>query len=163
MAKTVNKVILVGRLGADPDVRYTQDGNPIVNFNLATNEPVRTNEGNWEERAEWHRVVVFRRLAELCANYLGKGQMVYIEGKLRTRQWEDNQGVKRYTTEVVARDVVFLGGRQEQGGQASPPYSNYGSGPAPRPAPAAPARQEGPLPDLPAPPETADPDDDIPF
>jgi single-strand DNA-binding protein len=117
MAGTINKVILIGRLGADPDVRYMADGTPVVNFNMATNEPVRSADGTWEERAEWHRVVVFRKLAETCANLLGKGRLVYVEGKLQTRQWQDAQGVKRYTTEILAREIRFLdstGNRPEQ-------------------------------------------------
>ena len=97
MAGTINKVILIGRLGADPDVRYMADGTPVINFNMATNEPVRSADGTWEERAEWHRVVAFRKLAETMASLLGKGRLVYVEGKLQTRQWQDNQGVKRYT------------------------------------------------------------------
>jgi single-strand DNA-binding protein len=119
MARGVNKVILIGRLGADPEVRFTTSGTQVVQFNLATSEAVKTDEGKWEERPEWHRVVVFERLAENCAKFLSKGREVYIEGKLRTRQWEDNQGIKRYTTEIVARDVQFLGGTGGQARQAS--------------------------------------------
>ena len=110
MARTLNKVILIGRLGTDPDIRYMPDGTPVVNFNIATDEPVRSDQGGWESRAEWHRIVAYRRLAEICANYLSKGQLVCVEGKLRTRQWEDSQGVRRYTTEIIARDVVFMSG-----------------------------------------------------
>jgi single-strand DNA-binding protein len=119
MARGVNKVILIGRLGADPEVRFTTSGTQVVQFNLATSEAVKTDEGKWEERPEWHRVVVFERLAENCAKFLSKGREVYIEGKLRTRQWEDNQGIKRYTTEIVARDVQFLGGTGGQARQAN--------------------------------------------
>jgi len=108
MARTLNKVILIGRLGADPDIRYTQTGMPVVRFNLATDERVRVAEGNWEDRTEWHRIVVFGKVAENCANYLSKGRLVYVEGRLRTNQWEDAQGVKRSTTEIVASDVGFL-------------------------------------------------------
>lgn len=108
MTRGINKVILVGRLGSDPDVRFAPDGTAVVRFNIATNEPVRSSEGTWEERTEWHRIVVFGKQADLCKNYLTKGRLVYIEGRLRTRQWEDNQGVKRFTTEIVARDVQFL-------------------------------------------------------
>jgi single-strand DNA-binding protein len=130
---TVNKVILIGRLGADPDVRYLQDGSPVVKFNMATNERVRAGEGNWEDRPEWHRVVAFGKLAENCGNYLNKGKLVYVEGRLQTRQWEDAQGVKRYTTEIVARDVQFLsaaGDRQpqaqaNQSGMKSDSYQSY--------------------------------------
>jgi single-strand DNA-binding protein len=108
MAGTINKVILIGRLGADPDVRYMTDGTPVVTFNMATNEPVRSAEGTWEERAEWHRIVAYRKLAETMANFLNKGRLVYVEGKLQTKQWQDAQGVKRYTTEIVARDIKLM-------------------------------------------------------
>ncbi len=110
MARGVNKVILVGRIGKDPEVRYTAAGSAVVQFSVATNEPVRTDDGKWEERAEWHRVVAFDRLAETCSQLLSKGRLVYVEGMLRTRQWEDQQGVKRYTTEINARDIQVLDG-----------------------------------------------------
>jgi len=126
MAKgTVNKVILVGRLGGDPDVRYTPNGMAIAKFNLATNERVPAGEGNWEDRTEWHRIVVFGKLAETCGNYLSKGRLVYVEGSLRTQQWEDAQGVKRYTTEIVARDMTMLGGGAGEGQQSQ---GQYGQG-----------------------------------
>jgi single-strand DNA-binding protein len=118
MAGTVNKVILIGRLGADPDVRYSQDGSPVVRFNMATNERAKSPDGNWEDRPEWHRVVVFGKLAENCANYLNKGKLVFVEGRLQTRQWDDAQGVRRYSTEIVARDVQFLSGAGERPLQA---------------------------------------------
>lgn len=108
MAGSVNKVILIGRLGADPEIRYSAGGMAVANFNMATNERVPTGDGNWEEKPEWHRVVVFDKRAENCGKFLNKGSLVYVEGRLQTRQWEDAQGVKRYTTEVVARDVQFL-------------------------------------------------------
>lgn len=163
MARTVNKVILLGRLGADPDVRYLQDGTPVANFSLATNEPFRGSDGNWEERTEWHRVAAFQRLAEVCANYLSKGGQVYVEGKLRTRQWEDAQGVKRYSTEIVARELVLLGGRGDQTGEFQtnqPGYkSNYGGGKQSRQQPAGEPSSPQSLPEMATPP----PDDDIPF
>lgn len=108
MTRGVNKVILVGRLGSDPDVRYAPNGTAVARFNIATTERVPIGEKNWEDRTEWHRIVVFGKLAETCRDYLGKGRLVYIEGRLRTQQWEDNQGVKRLTTEIVARDIQFL-------------------------------------------------------
>ena len=108
MAGTINKVILIGRLGADPDVRYMQDGTPIVNFNMATDEPVRSADGTWETRAEWHRIVAYRKLAETCANLLGKGRLVYVEGRLRLRTWEGQDGQKRARNEVIADRVKFL-------------------------------------------------------
>lgn len=116
---TVNKVILVGRLGGDPDVRYAANGTAVAKFSLATNERVPAGEGNWEDRTEWHRIVVFGKLAETCGNYLSKGRLVFIEGSIRTQQWEDAQGVKRYTTEIVARDMQMLSGGESQQGQAS--------------------------------------------
>src|SRR5512142_50861 len=118
MAGTVNKVILIGRLGADPDIRYTPDGSPVVNFRMANDERVRGADGNWEDKPEWHRVVVFGKLAENCGTYLNKGKLVYVEGRIQTRQWEDNQGVKRYMTEIVAREVKFLSGSAEQSAQS---------------------------------------------
>jgi single-strand DNA-binding protein len=129
MARGVNKVIIIGNLGADPDIRYSASGTAVAKFNVATTERVPAGEGNWEDRTEWHRIVVFGKTAEHCGNYLSKGRQVYVEGSLRTNQWEDAQGVKRYTTEIVARDIQFLGSvddqsRQSQGGGAS--YSKGG-------------------------------------
>lgn len=110
---SVNKVILVGNLGADPEVRYTQGGQAVCNFNVATNERWKDKtSGQPEERTEWHRVVVWGKLAELCRDYLAKGRTVYLEGRLQTRKWEKD-GVARYTTEVVAQTVQFLGARGE--------------------------------------------------
>jgi single-strand DNA-binding protein len=119
MARGVNKVILVGNLGADPEIRFSPSGTAVTKFRLATTESVRNSEGNWEDRTEWHRVVAFGKTAETCGQFLAKGRQVYIEGKLQTQQWEDAQGVKHYTTEVVARDVLFLGGAAGQARQAS--------------------------------------------
>ncbi len=108
MAASVNKVILVGRLGADPEIRYTPGGQPVATLRLATNEWSGAGEQR-EERTEWHRVVVWGKLAERCGEYLKKGRQVYIEGRLRTRSWEDRDHNKRYTTEIVAGTVQFLG------------------------------------------------------
>lgn len=108
MIRGINKVIIVGRLGADPDLRFAPNGTAIARFNVATTERVPVGEGNWDDRTEWHRVVVFGRLAEMCGNYLSKGRLVYVEGRLRTQQWEDKQGTKRFTTEIIARDIQFL-------------------------------------------------------
>jgi single-strand DNA-binding protein len=156
MAGTVNKVILIGRLGADPDVRYTPEGSPVVNFRMATNEPVRGADGSWEERPEWHRIVVFGKLAENCGTYLNKGKLVYVEGKLKTRQWDDAQGVKHYTTEVVAREVHFLGSAGEQSS-----LQTHGSQSASRTT-AAPGYGSRPLTEE-LPPVPSAPDEDIPF
>jgi len=123
----VNKVILIGRLGADPEVRYTQEGMMVTNLRLATNEYRKDKSGERVDRTEWHRVVAFGKLAEICGNYLSKGRLVYIEGSLRTRQWEDKEGNKRSTTEIMANNMQMLeskgGGREEGGtGGGMPPY-----------------------------------------
>ncbi len=112
----VNKVILIGRLGRDPEVRYTQGGQTVANLRLATSERYKDRNGQMQEATEWHSVVVWGKQAELAKQYLTKGREVYIEGALRTRQWQDQQGQKRYTTEVVARSIQFIGGRPGAGG-----------------------------------------------
>jgi single-strand DNA-binding protein len=112
---SVNRVILVGNLGRDPELRYIQSGQAVANFSVATNEKWRDKEGNNQERTEWHRIVVWGKSAENCAQYLVKGRSVYIEGKLQTREWEDREGNKRTTTEIVAQTVQFLGGRSGAG------------------------------------------------
>ena len=105
----VNKVILVGNLGADPTMRYTPNGTAVANFNIATTERFTNKEGEKESRTEWHRIVAWARLAEICNEYLKKGKQVYVEGRLQTRSWEDQQGNKKFTTEVVANNMVMLG------------------------------------------------------
>jgi len=115
----LNKVMLIGRLGKDPELRYSQGGAPVANFTVATDESYTDRDGNRQERTEWHRIVVFQRQAENCANYLAKGSLVYIEGSLQTRKWQDQQGQDRYTTEIRAQKVTFLdrrGDRQQTGG-----------------------------------------------
>jgi single-strand DNA-binding protein len=105
----INKVILVGRLGKDPEVRYTPSGVTVANFSIATSEEWKDREtGEKQERTEWHRIVAWRRLGEICGEYLRKGKQVYIEGKLQTRSWEDRDGNKRYTTEIVASNMQML-------------------------------------------------------
>jgi single-strand DNA-binding protein len=106
----VNKVIIVGRLGADPEVKTVSNGNTVTRLSVATSENWNDKDGQKQERTEWHRVVVWGKLAELCGKYLSKGRQVYLEGRLQTRSWEDQQGQKRYTTEIVANTVQFLGG-----------------------------------------------------
>ena len=116
----INKVILIGHLGSDPEVRYTPDGTAVANFNIATSEEwtdKATNEK--KERTEWHRIVAWRRLGEICGEYLSKGRQVYVEGKLQTRSWEKD-GVTRYTTEIVASDVQFLGAKESTDAYRSP-------------------------------------------
>lgn len=105
----VNKVILVGNLGADPTMRYTPGGTAVANFNIATTEKFTNKNGERESRTEWHRVVAWAKLAEICNQYLKKGKQVYIEGRLQTRQWEDQSGASKYTTEVIASNMVMLG------------------------------------------------------
>ena len=112
----VNKVILIGHLGDDPEVRYTASGTAVAKFRLATNESYTDKDGNRQELTEWHRVVVWGKLAEICGQYLAKGRQVYIEGRLRTSSYEKD-GVKRYTTEVVARDMQMLGSAPNRGGR----------------------------------------------
>lgn len=107
---SLNKVTLIGNLGGDPEVRFTPGGQAVCNFNMATNERWNNkNTGQPEERTEWHRIVVWGKLAELCKEYLSKGRAVYVEGRLQTRKWEDKQGQTRYTTEIVAQTILFLG------------------------------------------------------
>jgi single-strand DNA-binding protein len=111
----VNKVILIGNLGRDPEIRYTPGGQAVANFSLATTESFTSREGKREERTEWHRIVVWGKTAENCAQYLAKGRTVYVEGRIQTREWEDKEGQKRRTTEVVAQTVQFLGGPRGAG------------------------------------------------
>lgn len=111
----VNKVILVGNLGGDPTMRYTPSGTAVANFNIATTERYTNRSGERESRTEWHRVVAWGRLAEICNQYLKKGKQIYVEGRLQTRNWEDQSGNKRYTTEVIANNMVMLGRAGESG------------------------------------------------
>ena len=110
----VNKVILIGNLGADPEIRYTPSGMAVANFNIATSEKWTTKEGQKEDRTEWHKIVTFGKLAEICGEYLAKGRPVYLEGRIQTRQWEDRDGNKRYTTEIVANQMQMLGGKGDR-------------------------------------------------
>lgn len=122
----VNKIILIGRLGGDPEVRYTQDGTMVTNFNLATDEQWKDKNGEKVQKTEWHKIVTFRKLAEICGNYLAKGRLVYIEGRIQTRAWDDKDGNKRYTTEIVASNMQMLE-RKEQGA-GSYQGGGFGSG-----------------------------------
>ena len=148
----VNKAILIGNLGRDPEVRYTADGRAIANFSIATSEEWTDKQsGEKKEQTEWHRIVVFGRMGEVCGEYLSKGRQVYVEGRLQTRSWEKD-GVTRYTTEINASTVKFLGPRSA--------YDSTGPGPASAPRPQAQAQpQSQPGPSYAEPP----PDDDIPF
>ena len=152
MARGVNKAILIGNLGNDPDMRYTAGGAAVANISIATAESWRDKEsGEQQERTEWHRVVFFGRLAEIVGEYLRKGSQVYVEGRIQTRKWQDKEGQDRYTTEIVGNELQMLGGKS--GGSA-----NYES--APQPQQSAPAPQTAAS-STPAPAD--DFDDDIPF
>lgn len=158
----VNKVILVGRLGRDPETRYTSSGQAVCNFTMATDETFKSRSGEKQQRTEWHRIVLWARLAEIAQQYLKKGQLVYIEGRLQTRQWDDKRdGSKKTTTEVVATAMKFLGGGRGEGAAAGAGASG-GMG--------APARQHEEIEQGPPPDETQAPgpgpeisDEDIPF
>ena len=139
---SVNKVILIGNLGRDPELRFTRDGQGVANFTLATNERWRDKEGNNQERTELHRIVVWGKQAENCAQYLQKGRSVYVEGRLQTREWEDKEGQKRRTTEIVAQTVQFLGSRGSGSGGPPPGGGERDPGPS---APAGPGGDEIPF------------------
>ncbi len=118
----VNKAILIGNLGRDPELRYTQSGQAVVNFSIATSENWTDKNGERQERTEWHRIVVWGKAGENCARFLSKGRMVYVEGRIQTREWEDREGQKRTTTEINAQTVTFLGGAGAgRGGEAGAP------------------------------------------
>ena len=126
----VNKVIIIGNLGADPEIKYTQSNVPLATFRVATTENWKDQSGEWQERTEWHRIVAWRHLAERAERFLRKGKQVYVEGRLETRKWQDRDGNDRYTTEVVARDLMILGRREEGegGGQQFAGQSQEGAG-----------------------------------
>ena len=128
MAGTYNRAIIIGRLGQDPDLRYTQGGTPVANMSLATDESYTDRDGNRQKRTEWHKVVVWNRQAETVANYLGKGRMALVEGTLQNNKWQDNQGQNRVTTEIRAQRVVFMDSQQSQDTAARAPGSGEGSG-----------------------------------
>lgn len=153
MAKSVNKVILVGHVGKDPEVKYTPSGTAVANFSIATNDRFKDKEGQWQDRTEWHRVVAWQRTAEIVGEYVKKGSNVYVEGKLQTRSWDDKEtGQKKYMTEIWVNDLVLLGGRgagDEAGGRARSASAGFDQR-VPEPAGAPP--QPGEI-----------TDDDIPF
>jgi single-strand DNA-binding protein len=134
---SVNKVIIIGNLGRDPETRYMPDGGAITNISVATTEQWKDKNGEKQEKTEWHRVAFFGKLAEIAGEYLKKGSQVYVEGRLQTREWEKD-GVKRYTTEIVANQMQMLGSRQGMGG-AAPERDPGGEGAASRPASSKPA------------------------
>ncbi|MBO67288.1 MAG: single-stranded DNA-binding protein [Acidiferrobacteraceae bacterium] len=146
MARGVNKVILVGNLGADPEVRYTANGDAVSTISVATNRSYKRKDSDeWTQETEWHRVVVFGRSAEAISQYLTKGREVYVEGRLRTNKYEDKDGIERWSTEIVANDVQFLGGRGDESG------ANFGEPPIKASKASNPKGQDSDL------------DDDIPF
>ena len=149
MARGINKVILVGHLGRDPEVRYSPSGAAIANVTIATSEGWKDKQtGEQKERTEWHRVVFFSRLAEIAGEYLRKGSQVYVEGRLQTRKWQDQNGQDRYTTEIVANEMQMLGGRGGSGGQSTSTNNQFDQSPQPTQS---------------APKDFDDFDDDIPF
>ena len=123
MARGLNKVLLIGTLGKDPDVRYAQSGAALTSISVATNESWKDKDGNKQERTEWHRVKFFGRLAEIAGEYLKKGAQVYIEGALRTEKYTDKQGVEKYTTDIIASEMQMLGGKREESGERSDEHS----------------------------------------
>jgi len=127
----LNKVMIIGRLGRDPELRYTQSGSPVATLNVATDESYTDRDGNKVDRTEWHRVSVFQRQAENCANFLAKGSLIYVEGSLQTRKWQDQQGQDRYTTEIKAQRVQFLdrkgGDAPREGGSGRGFEDDYGA------------------------------------
>ena len=146
---SLNKVMLIGNLGKDPEVRYTASGTAVASFSLATSEKFKNKSGEWEEKTEWHNVTLWARLAEIAGEYLAKGKTVYIEGRLQTRKWQDRDGKDRYTTEIVGEKMQMLSGKGEGGGGG-----RQGGG-----KPASDEHNSAPSYDEPA----FNPDDDIPF
>jgi single-strand DNA-binding protein len=162
---SVNKVILVGNLGRDPEIRYMPSGEPVANITIATSSKYKNKSGEMVEETEWHRVTFFGKLAEIVGQYLKKGRSVYVEGRIKTRKYTDKDGIEKYATDIIANEMQMLGGREGMG-EPSGDDGGYDSAPrrpapAPRPAAAAPAARQAP------PPRPAsgfdDMDDDIPF
>ncbi len=120
----VNKATIIGNVGNDPEMKYTASGQAVANFSIATNESWTGKDGQKNERTEWHRIVAWGRLAEICGQYLSKGKPVYVEGSIRTRSWEDRDGNTKYTTEIHAKELQFLGGGQESSGVEKPPQES---------------------------------------
>ena len=152
---SVNKVILVGRLGRDPETRYTGSGQAVANFTLATDSTYKDRAGERQKRTEWHRIVAWGKLAEICQQYLKKGSQVYIEGRLQTREWEDKSGQKRTTTEIVASDMRMLGSRADSAAAGAGVGAASGTSRAPE--------YEAPAPDDAGSQESNISDEDIPF
>jgi len=147
---TVNKAIILGRLGKDPELRYTPSGTAVANFSIATNSSFKDSDGNWSDKTEWHNIVAFGKTAENVGEYLKKGSQAYIEGRLQTSSWEDNAGVRKYKTEILVDTLQFIGGKSDDGGGSQ--------GQREQPAmEQEPATQQEPTA------STVDEDDDLPF
>ena len=183
MAKDLNKVMMTGRLGADPEMRYTPQGSAVTQFNVASGRTWKSADGQQHEDTEWFKVVAWDKLGEICNQYLQKGTRVYVEGRLQTRKWQDKEGRDRYTTEVIANDMIILSSKQENAGNGAPEYDAPADDELPAPAvnrrtaptaaPAAAARPANgnasarPAPSRPAPtrnsPQPIENDEDLPF
>jgi single-strand DNA-binding protein len=156
MAKSVNKVILLGNVGKDPEIKSTAGGIMVANFSIATSDRTKDKDGNWQDRTEWHNLVAFQRTAEIIRDYVKKGAKLYVEGKIQTRSWDDKtSGEKKYRTEIIVNDLSLLSGRGEEGGGGSYSRSNASSG-----ASTASFDQRAPADDFAS---TGITDDDIPF
>jgi single-strand DNA-binding protein len=155
MAGSINKVILVGRLGRDPELKYTPSGAPVAKFSLATDESFKDRTGEKQERTEWHRIVAWNKLAEICGEYLTKGKLVYIEGSIRSHEYQDQAGNKRTAYEIIARDMQMLGSKADSERMPSGSMERS-TDERPTPGPAASAERA-------TPPESEISDDDIPF
>ena len=150
MSEGLNRVLLIGNLGQDPELRHTQGGQAILNLRIATNESYLNRDGERQEKTEWHTVIIWGKRGEALSKFLTKGKQIFVEGRLQTRFWEDKQGAKRYSTEVVATDIILLGGASRGGGQRT----SYDDAPAPTGDEGASRSSVG---------ETRTDDDDIPF
>ena len=151
MARSVNKVILLGRLGKDPELSYIPSGQSVAKFTMATNRSYKDKSGEWKEETDWHNIVAWGKLGEICAQYLAKGRQAYLEGQIRTRSWEDREGKKRTTTEIIASEVVLLGSR----GEGAPEAASRAAGASPSSASSADSSGGSGSPEI--------TDDDIPF
>ncbi len=158
MAGSVNKVILVGRLGKDPELKYTPSGAPVAKFSLATDDSFKDKTGEKQEHTEWHNIVAWNKLAEICGEYLTKGKLIYIEGTIRSRQWQDQSGNKRTSYEIIANQMQMLGSKSDSGGGGMNRPAQDRPTPE-RHAPPAPSPTGEPI----APSEPEISDDDIPF
>ena len=130
----INNVTLLGRLGADPEIRHTANNNAVANLSLATSENYKDKNGEWQKKTEWHRVIVWGKIAEACGNILKKGSMIFVNGKMQTRSWEDQSGKKNYTTEVIAKEIKFLDPKKDQNSNNNQQNNNYAPTPNEEPS-----------------------------